>query len=82
MKIQIEDYFGNDYVTINYHNVWDASDNLINMIENLANPFGYNIADLEDDMLFRVQCCEVVDDEEINKKTLLRFISELNAKFL
>jgi len=82
MKIKIEDYFGNDVLSLNYEQcLVNASDNTIKVIDEISNVHGYSVADVEDDYV-RVQCDDVVDDYITNKNVLVELVSKLNKHFL
>lgn len=86
MKIQIEDYFGNDILILNYklldgnrfpYNVDKASI--------IAEKSGYDLADIdtdEDGDYIRIQQANV-DTAIVNeKKDLLQMVSKLNDAFI
>jgi hypothetical protein len=87
MIIQIEDYFGNDIVKLNFC----LKDNEISKerfkeIEEISLSNGYSVADVdldEEDLMFvRVQQTNVDNSEEDEKKELLALINDLNIHFL
>ena len=84
MKIQIEDYYGNDIITLRYYGVRVTSLGLMNIGE-IAENARYNIADdyedEEDNHIVRVQEYDINDDNE-SKKLLLKLINGLNEYFL
>ena len=82
MKICIEDYFGNDLLIINYVNtIPTITDNSVKVVDEIANVHGYNVADIEDDVI-RVQCVDVVDCHNTNKKNLNELVVKLNNQYI
>ena len=83
MNIQIEDYFGNDIMKIEY---CELSNKDVEEIEEIAIPNGYSVADVdsdENDMIYiRVQCSNVNNSEVDKKQDLINLISKLNEAFL
>jgi hypothetical protein len=83
MTIQIEDYYGNDLITLCYNQVlFKKSENEFNLIDEIVQVNGYNVADLDDDVYYRVQAVEVLDDEVKAKDNLLTLVTRLNNQFL
>ncbi len=87
MIIQIEDYFGNDLLTLNYNQVkFKGSENEYKVIDELAQVWGYNIADLDVDednrTYYRVQAVEVIDDEHKSRVQKLSLADTFNRQFL
>jgi hypothetical protein len=87
MNIQIEDYFGNDVVKLNYC-LKDKviSDSIVTVIGVISSDCGYGVADIdsdEDDIQYiRLQQGNVDNTEEEEKKDLIELINKLNTKFL
>jgi hypothetical protein len=87
MKIQIEDYFGNDIMKLNY-TLKDKviSDDIVRVVGVLANNCGYDVADVETDEdnidFIRVQQCNVDNTEKGEKVDLLELVNKLNKRFL
>lgn len=85
MKIQIEDYFGNDIIILKFCKVnMHASQTIINQIGNIAENHKYNVADIDIDEYnkpyIRVQN---MNKSEVNQKAdLIKLVSELNENFL
>jgi len=87
MIIQIEDYFGNDLLTLNYNQVkFKGSENEYKVIDELAQVWGYNIADLDEDennrTYYRVQAVEIIDDEHKSQVQKLSLVDTFNRHFL
>ena len=84
MKIQIEDYYGNDIVTLRYYGVRVTALGLMNIGE-IAENNRYNIVDEyedeDDNHIVRVQEYDINNDNE-SKKLLLKLINKLNEYFL
>jgi hypothetical protein len=86
MIIQIEDYFGNDIIKLNFcFNDNEISKERTKEIEEISLSNGYSVADVdldEEDLMFiRIQKSNV-DNSEGNKKELLALINDLNIHFL
>ncbi len=91
MKIQIEDYFGNDVIIIDYclKDKSNVSDVILNTIEGVVHNHGYNIADIEENTIIRIQQEEADHSEEqvgklsLNEeKILLDLVADLNKYLL
>jgi len=84
MKIQIEDYNGNDVVIIDYclKDKSEVKKSVVNTIEGIAHNHGYNVADLDDDATVRVQQCDVSKAEANEEKVLVNLINDLNTYFI
>ena len=88
MNIQIEDYFGNDIMKIEYclKGTTEILREHIEKIEEIEITNGYSIADVdsdENDMTYvRVQCSNVDNSEVDEKQDLINLISKLNESFL
>ena len=86
MKIQIENYFGNDILTLVYgEKNANVSTEVIKEIENISSKFGYNInIDIDKDCkpYLILQEVNVDNTKEIAKTELLNLVSELNKTFL
>lgn len=87
MNIQIEDYFGNDIMKIEY--CLKGTEILcehIEKIEEIAIPNGYSIADVdsdENDMVYIRVISSNIDNSEVDEKQdLINLISNLNGVFL
>jgi hypothetical protein len=87
MKIQIENYFGNDILTLRYHqlNVEISKSRMI-AVGTLASTCGYDVADIDTDEdgqdYIRVQEVNVDNTEKEGRKDLLELIHKLNTHFL
>jgi len=87
MNIQIEDYFGNDVMKLNYC-LKDKviSDGIVTVVGVLASNCGYDVADVETDEngidFIRVQQVNVDNSQEQEKKDLMELINKLNTRFL
>jgi transcription initiation factor IIF auxiliary subunit len=83
MKIEIEDYFGNTIVTLDFETSLKTVGitkkvgrvNLI-AIEKVVNKHGYNVADLEEHDHMRIQQVNVDDDNE--RVDLLNLIKDVS----
>ena len=83
MTIQIEDYNGNDLITLCYNQIsLNRMDEELKVIDKIVQVNGYNVADLEDEWYFRVQAVEVIEDEVKSKDNLINLIERLNKQFL
>jgi hypothetical protein len=83
MTIQIEDYNGNDLITLCYNQIsLNRMDEELKVIDKIVQVDGYNVADLEDEWYFRVQAVEVIEDEVKSKDNLINLIERLNKQFL
>jgi len=87
MNIQIEDYFGNDVMKLNYClKDKQISKGNITVVGVLASNCGYDVADVETDEngidFIRVQQVNVDNSEEQEKKDLLELINKLNKVYL
>lgn len=87
MKIQVENYYGNDILTL----VYNEKDTVISgermgEIDALANHFGYDVADLDTDenghQMIRVQEANVDNSEDNARQDLLNMVTALNKKYL
>jgi len=87
MNIQIEDYFGNDVVKLNYC-LKDKviSDSVVTEIGVIASNCGYDVADIdsdEDDIQYiRLQQGNVDNTDEEEKKDLMELVNKFNIRFL
>lgn len=87
MNIQIEDYYGNDVIKLNYC-LKDKviSDTNIKYVDSIASNCGYNVADIDCDEdgidYIRLQQVNVDNSKEQEKKELLLLINMLNTQFL
>ena len=82
MKIQIEDYFGNDVVSLNFNQcLVNANDSTIKVIEEISNVHGYSVADVEEGVI-RIQCEDAADDYVTDKKELIQLATKLSTQFL
>ena len=85
MKIAIEDYFGNDVVSLEYNQVRATALNSMNVSE-IALSVGYNIADEDQDdngqPYIRVQECNIDNSDTEGKKCLIELVNKLNEYFL
>jgi len=84
MKIQIEDYFGNDVMVLEFSQSshTEFTKELINEISEISTPFGYDVADVDADEngnpYIRVQ--EV--NEKTTKVNLSKLINRLTDEYL
>ena len=85
MKIQIEDYFGNDVLTLEYNQLISNTE-LVDKVETTSLEFGYGVADVDSDEnnneFIRLQNNCVDLSEEQGKQDLVNLISKLNNVFL
>ena len=87
MNIQIEDYFGNDVMKLEYC-LKDKliSDGVITVVGVIASNCGYNVADIDCDDngidFIRLQQGNVDNTESEEKKDLMKLINNLNKRFL
>lgn len=85
MKIQIEDYFGNDVLTLEYNQLISNTE-LVDKVETTSLEFGYGVADVDSDEnnneFIRLQnnCVDLSEEQE--KQDLVNLISKLNNVFL
>lgn len=86
MKIQVENYYGNDILTLNYHQK-DVVINKTDMatVEFIANKYGYNVANIDTDengyQYIRVQ--EVnINNTQLQGEALLDMVNVLNVEYL
>jgi hypothetical protein len=85
MKIQIEDYFGNDVLTLEYNQLTSNTE-LVDKVETNSLDFGYGVADVDLDEnnneFIRLQnnCVDLSEEQE--KQDLVNLISKLNNVFL
>ena len=85
MKIQIEDYFGNDVLTLEYNQLISNTE-LVDKVETNSLDFGYSLADVDLDEnnneFIRLQnnCVDLSEEQE--KQDLVNLISKLNNVFL
>ena len=85
MKIQIEDYFGNDVLTLEYNQLISNTE-LVDKVETTSLEFGYCVADVDSDEnnneFIRLQnnCVDLSEEQE--KQDLVNLISKLNNVFL
>jgi len=87
MKIQIENYFGNDILTLIFHEKDVKIDEKIaKEVEKISIKFGYNVADIDvddDDRLYlRLQEVNCDNSEVVAKTDLLTMVFELNRTYL
>ena len=87
MKIQIENYFGNDVLTLNYNQLdVEISKSRMTAVGILASTCGYDVADIDTDenghQYLRVQEVNVDNTEAEGRKDLLELIHKLNLHFL
>jgi hypothetical protein len=87
MNIQVEDFFGNDVIKLNYclRNK-EISEGKITVVGVIASNCGYNLADVDcdDDGIdfIRLQQANVDNTEIQEKKDLMKLINNLNKRFL
>lgn len=82
MKICIEDYFGNDVLFLEYRLTFATpKDKTLKVIDEIAGVFGYNVADIENDVV-RIQCIDKADCFTTHKKNLLELVTKLNFQLL
>ena len=87
MKIQIENYFGNDVLTLvfNQLNV-EISKSRMTAVGTLASTCGYDVADVDIDkdghQYLRVQEVNVDNTEAEGRRDLLQLVTKLNIHFL
>jgi len=87
MNIQIENYYGNDVIKLNYClKDKQISKGNITVVGVLASNCGYDVSDVETDDngidFIRVQQVNVDNSEEQEKKDLMELINKLNTHFL
>lgn len=86
MIIQIEDYFGNDLVRLNYNQImFKGTNHEFKLIDEIAQVDGYNIADIDRDNVgsyYRLQAVEIFDDSTKQREQLYSLITRLNKQFL
>ena len=85
MKINIENYFGNDIIKLDFCMSSKKAAEVQEKIEEIANELGYNVADIdeEDDVEYiRVQQDEVENTEEEEREDLLKLIAEITDFFI
>jgi len=87
MNIQIENYFGNDIMKLDYcQKNKEVPGERIGEVESIVEEFGYNVADVDVDEngidYIRVQEVNVDNSEEQGRKDLLSMISKLNETYL
>lgn len=87
MKIQIENYFGNDILTL----VYNEMDMVINkgrttVVGTIASTLGYDVADVDTDenghQFIRVQEVNVANTDSEARRDLLQLIHKFNLQFL
>jgi hypothetical protein len=86
MRIQIENYFGNDILKLDFC-LKDRviSDNRVELVNEIAEVCGYSVADIDTDEqggFIRVQQANVDNSEEEERKELLELVNKLNSQFL
>ena len=72
MKVQFEDYFGNDIIILDFVDT-ELDNEILKKINNIS---GYSIADVDDDVV-RLQNIEVNENQLINA---IKSISEIIIK--
>lgn len=87
MKIQVENYFGNDVLTLNYHQKdVNISKGVQIHVGVIASHYGYDVADVDTDEdgqeFIRVQEVNVDNSEVQGKDELIDMVSEFNKRFL
>jgi len=87
MKIKIENYFGNDVLTLVYNELHtEISKSRMTVVGTIASTCGYDVADLDTDenghQYIRVQEVDIDNTEEEGRKNLLQLASKLNTHFL
>lgn len=87
MNIQIENYFGNDIMKLDYCQKDKViSKERISEVEGITKEFGYNVSDVDVDEngidYIRVQEVNVDNSEEQGHKDLLSMINKLNETYL
>lgn len=87
MNIQVEDFFGNEVIKLNYclKNKVITDDN-IRIVSQIANKCGYNLEELNSDKdgidFIVLRQVNVDNTESEEKKDLMKIINELNYCFL
>lgn len=90
MRIQIEDYFGNEVVVLKFSLLdVNTTESRVSTLGNLINEYGYSIADVDNDEqgeFVRIQQSHIIDDseefKEEEKVTLVNLITNLMVEFL
>jgi len=87
MKIQIENYYGNDIVIIKFaEKTTNINTTILVNISAIAEEHGYNLADLDTDEnnseYIRIQQIEIEDSEEQEQLTLVSLITHISTYFL
>ena len=90
MRIQIEDYFGNEVVVLKFSLLdVNTTESRVSTLDNLINEYGYSIADVDNDEqgeFVRIQQSHIIDDseefKEEEKVTLVNLITNLMVEFL
>ena len=85
MKIQIENYFGNDVLTLNY-NQKISSKGLQTAVGTLASLVGYDMADIDLDdngnEYIRLQEVDIDNTEHEGRENLFSLVEKLNRFLL
>ena len=89
MKIQIEDYYGNDILRLDFrllNSTSDAMEQRIQDIHHVALNYKYSLADVDDDEedegeYIRLQQIEDIQNKK-SQKELIGLISELTKKYV
>lgn len=82
MRIEFEDYYGNTIMRVDYPS---STMEFSYLIEQLANKFGYNVADEEEDELgryWRVQQINLEYTDEDDKDTFIDMVQAFNKWIL
>ena len=86
MRIAIENYFGNDIITLDFKQRFDEVDQIvIDEVEEIATEHGYNFADLEEDEqgeYIRLQEVNVDNSDDDAIKDLLKLVQDLTEKYI
>jgi len=87
MKVLIENYFGNDVLTLNFYELdVNISDERLKTIGSISNKFGYGVADIDSDEdnlpYIRLQEDNIDNSEKVVKTELINLVTELNKTFL
>jgi len=87
MKIQIENYFGNDILTLIFHEKdVEIDEKIAKEVEKISIKYGYNVADIDvddDDRLYlRLQEVNCDNTEIVAKTNLFTMVFELNRTYL
>jgi len=82
MRIQIEDYSGNDIIIIDYCQLKPMHSALIPVIGTIASISGFNIADTDLDENNNEYVRIQFDEKGLDKLKLKELINNLNTRFL